>query len=77
MFRQENIQCKFEAEEMAAKQNYESEKQLAWDNVKVSQCAGDKPTAFHEPKFETFLRKPPHPPTGRSCLARHTQIFAS
>ena len=42
MFRQENIQCKFEAEEMAAKQNYESEKQLAWDNVKVSQCAGSE-----------------------------------
>jgi hypothetical protein len=33
--RQENIQCKFEAEELAAKQNYESEKQLSWDNVKV------------------------------------------
>ena len=32
----------FEAEEMAAKQNYESEKQLAWDNVKVSQCAGSE-----------------------------------
>jgi hypothetical protein len=33
--RLENIHCKFEAEELAAKQNYESEKQLAWDNVKV------------------------------------------
>lgn len=33
--RQENIKCKFEAEELAAKQNYESEKQLAWDNVKA------------------------------------------
>ena len=37
----------------------------------------DKPTAFHEPKCETFLRKPPYPPTGRSFLARHTQILAS
>lgn len=33
--RQENIQCKFEAEDLAAKQNYESEKQAVKDSVKA------------------------------------------
>ncbi|XP_023330133.1 breast cancer metastasis-suppressor 1-like protein [Eurytemora carolleeae] len=33
--RQENIQCKYEAEELASKQNYESEKQLVFDGVKA------------------------------------------
>lgn len=33
--RQENIQCKYEAEEMASRQNYESEKQLVYDGVKA------------------------------------------
>lgn len=34
-YRQENINCKFEAEELASKQNYESEKQLVYDMVKA------------------------------------------
>jgi len=33
--RQETIQCKFEAEEMASKQNYECEKQMMFDTVKA------------------------------------------
>lgn len=33
--RLENIQCKFQAEEMACKQNYESEKELVYDCVKA------------------------------------------
>lgn len=32
--RQTNIQCKFEAEEIATRQNYESEKELIWDSIK-------------------------------------------
>merc|ERR1712080_500496 len=32
--RQANIQCKFEAEEIATRQNYESEKELIWDSIK-------------------------------------------
>jgi len=31
----DNIQCKFDAEEMACKQNYESEKELVYDSVKA------------------------------------------
>jgi len=34
-YRQDNINCKFEAEELASKQNYESEKQLVYDMVKA------------------------------------------
>ena len=33
--RQANIQCKFEAEELATRQNYDSEKELVWDSIKV------------------------------------------
>jgi len=33
--RQANIQCKFEAEELATRQNYDSEKELVWDSIKA------------------------------------------
>jgi len=33
--RQANIQCKFEAEEIATRQNYDSEKELLWDSIKA------------------------------------------
>ena len=35
--RQANIQCKFEAEELATRQNYDSEKELVWDSIKVKE----------------------------------------
>jgi len=34
-FRQENIECKYDAEQSAASQNYLSEKQLTYDNIKA------------------------------------------
>jgi len=34
-FKKANIQCKYEAEELAARQNYESEKEMVFDSVKA------------------------------------------